>query len=102
MRMMMKVSLPVETANAAVRNGTLGPTIQKILADLKPEAAYFAEDNGQRTGFIFFDMTDSSQLPAVAEPWFLAFNASLTVRPAMTLADLGTAAPGFERAVKNY
>jgi hypothetical protein len=100
--MMMKVSLPVETANAAVRNGTLGPTIQKILADLKPEAAYFAEDNGMRTGFIFFQMTESSQLPAVAEPWFLAFNASLTVRPAMTPQDLGAAAHGFEQAVKNY
>ena len=102
MRMMMRVSFPVETANAAVRNGTLGPTIQKILADLKPEAAYFTEDNGLRTGLIFFHMTESSELPAVAEPWFLAFNASLTVKPAMTLEDLGSAAPAFERAVKNY
>jgi hypothetical protein len=102
MRMMMKVSLPVETANVGVRNGTLGPTIQKILADLKPEAAYFAEDNGMRTGYIFFHMTESSELPAVAEPWFLAFNASLTVRPAMTPQDLAAAGPGFERAVKNY
>ena len=102
MRMMMRVSLPVETANEAVLNGSLGLTIQKILADLKPEAAYFAEDNGMRTGFIFFDMTESSQLPGVAEPWFLAFNASLTVRPAMTPQDLGAAAPDFERAVKNY
>jgi hypothetical protein len=100
--MMMKVSMPVERANAAVRDGSLGPTIQKILADLKPEAAYFAEDNGMRTGFIVFDMTDSSQLPGVAEPWFLAFNASLTVRPAMTPQDLAAAGPGFERAVKNY
>ena len=102
MRMMMKVSFPVETGNAAVRNGSLGPTIQKILADLKPEAAYYAEDNGTRTGYIFFQMTESSQLPGVAEPWFLAFNASLTVRPAMTPQDLGAALPDFERAVKNY
>ena len=102
MRMMLKVSFPVETANAAVRNGTLGSTIQKILADLKPEAAYFAEDNGMRTGYIFFQMTESSQLPAVVEPWFLAFNAAVTVKPAMTLQDLGAAAPDIERAVKNY
>jgi hypothetical protein len=47
-------------------------------------------------------MTDSSQLPAIAEPWFLAFNASLTVRPAMNPQDLANAAPGIERAVQGF
>lgn len=102
MRMMMKVSIPVEAGNAAALSNSLGATIQKILADLKPEAAYFAEDNGERTGFIFFNMDKSSDLPAIAEPWFLAFNARLTVRPAMTPQDLQEASPGIERAVKSY
>jgi hypothetical protein len=102
MRMMMKVTIPIEAGNAAVRNGSLGTTMQKILADLKPEAAYFAEDSGQRTGFIFFDMKESSQLPAIAEPWFLAFNASLTVRPAMNAEDLAMGMPGMQRAVQAY
>jgi hypothetical protein len=102
MRMLLKVSIPVEAGNAAARNGSLGPTIQKILAELKPEAAYFAEDNGERTGYIFFDMKDSGQLPAIAEPWFLAFKARLTVRPAMTPQDLASAMPGIESAVRAY
>jgi hypothetical protein len=102
MRMIMTVSIPVEAGNAAVRNGTLGSTIQRILADLKPEAAYFAEDDGMRTGFIFFDMKDSSQLPALAEPWFLAFNARLSVRPAMNAQDLTAGMPGMTRAVENF
>jgi hypothetical protein len=102
MRMMLKVSIPVETGNAAIANGSLGTTIQRILAEIKPEAAYFAEDNGQRTGYIFFDMQDSSQLPAVAEPWFLAFNAGITVRPAMNLDDLAKASPAMQRAAEAY
>jgi hypothetical protein len=102
MRMILRVSLPVESGNAAVRNGSLGTTIKSIVDNLKAEAAYFAEENGERTGYIFFDMKDSSQLPSVAEPWFLAFNAKITVRPAMNLQDLAAAGPGFERDVKTY
>ena len=76
MRMLMRVSVPVETGNAAAKAGTPGSTVQKLLADLKPEAAYFfADDNGNRSGSIVFDIKDTSQMPAIAEPWFLAFNA---------------------------
>jgi hypothetical protein len=69
---------------------------------LKPEAAYFAEDNGKRTAFIFFDLKDTSQIPAVAEPWFLAFDAHVEFHPAMNMEDLKRATPGIEKAVKNY
>jgi len=94
--------MPVEAGNAAAINGTLGSTIQKILADLKPEAAYFTEDGGERTGWVFFDMKNSSELPAIAEPWFLAFNAKVTIRPAMTPQDLADGMPGMQHAVKTY
>ena len=102
MRCLLKVSIPVAEGNAAIADGTLGSTITSILGDLKPEAAYFAEDNGTRTGFIFFDLGSTSQIPAVAEPWFLAFNAKVEVRPAMNLEDLKNATPSIENAVKKY
>jgi hypothetical protein len=100
--MMMKVSIPVEAGNKAAASGALGSTIQQILAGMKPEAAYFVEEEGQRTGLIFFDMKESSELPKVAEPWFLAFNAKLTVKPCMNPDDLGAATPHIQDAVAKF
>src|ERR1039457_5201534 len=103
MRMLLRVSIPVEAGNAASKAGTLGSTIEGILADLKPEAAYFlADDSGNRSGSIVFDMKDTSQIPAIAEPWFLAFNAKVSLRPVMTPEDLGKAGPSIGKAVKKY
>lgn len=102
MRMLLKVSIPTEAGNAAIRDGSLQTTIKTILDELKPECAFFSEDNGQRTGFIIFDMKESSQLPAIAEPWFLALNAEITVRPAMNLQDLAASAPAMKKAAKAW
>ena len=103
MRMLLRVSIPVETGNAAAKAGTLGSTVEKILADLKPEAAYFFnDDNGNRSGSIVFDMKDSSQLPAIAEPWFLAFNAKVSFRPVMNPQDLAAAGPSITKAGQQY
>jgi hypothetical protein len=86
-----------------MKAGTFGPTVQRILADLKPEAAYFlADDNGNRSGSIVFDMQDTSQIPAVAEPWFFAFNAKVSIRPVMTPQDLGAAMPSITKAIEQY
>ena len=102
MRFLIKVSIPVEAGNAAAKAGKLGATIQSILADMKPEAVYFTDDNGQRTGFLFIEMQDASQIPAVAEPWFLAFNASVEIHPVREPDDLAKAGSSIEAAVKKY
>ena len=101
MRMMMTVSMPTEKANEAVRSGKLMTSIQHMLADLKPEAAYFTTDeNGRRSGMIVFEMTDSSQMPKLAEPWFLDFNAQVNFKPVMSAKDLAAAGPDLEKAAK--
>ena len=102
MRFLLKVNIPVESGNAAAKAGKLGATIQSILAELKPEAVYFTDDNGQRAGFLFRDLQDASQIPAIAEPWFLAFNASIEIHPVMVPDDLARAGSAIEKAVKKY
>jgi hypothetical protein len=102
MRVLLKVNMPVEAGNAAAKAGKLGATIQSILADLKPEAVYFAATKGERTAFIFLDLHDASQIPAIAEPWFLAFNARVKILPVMVPDDLTKAADTIAKAVKKY
>lgn len=102
MRFLMKVNIPVEAGNAAAKAGKIGTTIQSILADLKPEAAYFTDEKGQRTGILILQMQDMSQIPAIAEPWFLAFNASIELHPVMTPEDLAKASGAIAAAVKKY
>ncbi len=91
MRMIMYISFPVDVFNDAVRAGSAGATMQRILGEQKPEAAYFTDRGGQRSGVLVVDLTDASQIPAFAEPWFLKFNASVEIHPVMTAADLGKA-----------
>jgi len=47
-------------------------------------------------------MQEPSQIPAVAEPWFLAFNAAVEIVPAMKPEDLSKAEPHFKKATKKY
>ena len=69
---------------------------------MKPEAVYFTDNNGQRAGYIFLEMKDASQIPAIAEPWFLAFSASIEIHPVMTSDDLARAGSAIDNAVKKY
>jgi hypothetical protein len=88
MRMMMKVSIPVEAGNKAIKDGSLARAIQSTTERLKPEATYFLTGEGERTALFFFNLDDSSQIPAFAEPLFTALNASLTLSPVMNADDL--------------
>jgi hypothetical protein len=54
MRMMLKFTLPVEKGNQAIKDGSLGKTLESIMKELKPEAAYFALMDGKRSGIVFF------------------------------------------------
>jgi len=88
MRMMLKFTLPVDKSNAAINDGSLGKTIESIMSELKPEAAYFAPLDGQRGGMIFFDMAEPSQIVEAVEPLFLSLNASTELVPVMNADDL--------------
>lgn len=91
MRMLMNVQFPAEQFNTAVRDGSVGPKIQKILEAIHPEAAYFCEHDGHRGGIFVVNIDSPSDIPALAEPFFLTFNAEVEFRIAMTPEDLARA-----------
>ena len=91
MRMLLNVVFPNEQFNAAVRQGTIGQTIEKILGDAKPESVYFTEQDGQRGALLIVNVNNASQVPELAEPWFLHFNAECKFRIVMTPEDLKNA-----------
>jgi hypothetical protein len=100
MRMLLHVVFPHETFSAAVKKGTIGQTLGKILESIKPEAAYFTEQNGHRGATLVVNVDNASQIPALAEPWFLHFNADCQFRIAMTPEDLKRS--GLEEIAKKW
>jgi len=87
-RMLMNVTFPHEPFNSAVRDGSIGQTIGKILEAIKPESVYFTEQDGYRGAVLVVDVPEASSIPALAEPWFLSFEADCSFRIAMTPEDL--------------
>jgi hypothetical protein len=91
MRMLVQVKIPHKEFNAAVKDGSVGGKLKRILEETKPEAVYFTEYNGQRGALLIVDLADPAKVPSIAEPWFLSFNADVEFRIAMTPDDLGQA-----------
>jgi hypothetical protein len=88
MRMLLHVQFPPEPFNTAVRDGTAGQKIQRILDAIQPEAAYFTEHDGRRGGTLVVNLDSPSDIPRLAEPFFLLFEAQVEFRIAMTPEDL--------------
>src|ERR1043166_84833 len=88
MKILMNVKLPHQPFNAAVKDGTAGAKLNRILETIKPEAVYFTEHDGHRGAVLIVDLPDPSKIPALAEPWFLTFQADVEFRVVMTPDDL--------------
>lgn len=100
MRMLLNITLPHEPFNAAIRNGAAGSAILRILEEIKPEAVYFTEQNGHRGAILIVNVNQPSEIPALAEPWFLNFNADCQFRIVMSPEDLQQA--GLEGLGKKW
>jgi hypothetical protein len=102
MKYLVKLTIPIDAGNAALADKQFGAKMKQYLSDVKAEAAYFTAVNGQRGGYIFLDMDDASQIPAVAEPLFFWLKADLEFVPVMRPQDLEKAGPAIGAALSKW
>jgi hypothetical protein len=88
MRTLLRWKLGLEATNEAVGTGKMAEINEALAASTRPEAAYFGTENGQRTGYIFFDLTDSAQIPVIAEPLFQQLHSTVEFVPVMNVDEL--------------
>ena len=100
MKMLLMVDFPLEPFNSLVRNGNVGEVIGQIMETIKPETAYFTEQDGKRGGIFVVDLKTPSDVPVFAEPFFLKFDASCKFRILMSPDDLEKA--GLEDLGKKW
>lgn len=74
--------------------------MRRIFEDLKPEAVYFTEQDGERTAILVINIANPSEIPKFAEPFFLKFNARCLFRAVMSPDDLQNA--GLEALGKKW
>ena len=102
MRFMLRMRMPTDRGNEVIKDGSLGPTVRSILEEMNAEAAYFTTVDGGRGAYVVVDLDDASQIPAVAEPFFLAFGATIDFDPVMSPEDLANAGPAIKEAAQKY
>jgi len=86
--MLLTVEFPCEPFNSLVRSGKAGQIIGQIVDAIKPEAAYFTEQDGTRGAIFVVDVESPSAVPSLAEPFFLNFQAKCRLRIVMSPEEL--------------
>ncbi len=103
MRILLTFSMNPEKGDQLIKEGRIGETMESILEELKPEAAYFTDVEGTRGGFFVVNMEDASQIPAMTEPLLLGLGATVHMQPVMTPEDLrGAAGEALQQMAQKY
>jgi hypothetical protein len=100
MRMLIHIKMPHKEFNASVKDGSIGQKMQRIFDEVKPEAVYFTEYCGRRGLIMIADVAEPSSVPAIAEPWFLMFNADVEFHIVMSPDELKKG--GLENLAKKW
>ncbi|MFC1409750.1 hypothetical protein ACEZCY_26275 [Streptacidiphilus sp. N1-12] len=96
MRVLMTVQMDTEKGNKSITDGKLPEILMSVFDRIHPEAAYFGAKDGQRTGYVVFDLQEPSDIPSIAEPFFQQLGAKVAFVPVMNLDDVQAGMKKYE------
>lgn len=100
MRTLLKITLDVAASNRAILDGNLAKIIGDTTERVHPESSYFCTLDGCRSCIMVFDLKDASDIPLIAEPFFLNLNAKVEFSPVMNADDLKKGLTKWEKTSK--
>ncbi len=100
MKMILNITFPHEPFNSKIKKGTIGDVLNKLMGELKPEAAYFSLNEGKRNIFMIVNVNSSGDYVKYAEPFFLQFNADIKYDIVITPEEIQKS--GLEEIGKKY
>jgi hypothetical protein len=62
--------------------------IEAMLKKLNAQAAYFGEDEGERTAYVIVDIPSAEMIPVFMEPFFINLGAKVEIKPVMDIEDV--------------
>lgn len=90
MRTIIQVELDTPTANKLIADGDMAKRLDGLIADLRPEAAYFYARHGRRACTLVVDAPDEASLVRLCEPFWIELNASVETFTCMNADDVHT------------
>ncbi|MEU3498527.1 hypothetical protein [Kitasatospora cineracea] len=88
MRTLIVAEIDTEKSNELVTSGQMPEVMGRMMAQLRPEAAYFYPLNGHRGFTLVVDVDQESSLVATMEPLWMQLGAKVTVTPCMSADEL--------------
>jgi hypothetical protein len=102
MRFIIRVRLPIEAGNIALKDPEFGEKINRILKEINTEAAYFTSIDGQRGVYIITSFDDASIMADIAEKFHYWGNADVDFIPVMNIEDILKVKPDIDNIIEEY
>jgi hypothetical protein len=88
MRFLIRAKTPTDAGNKVLQDPNFLKKLEEYINKIKPEAAYFMPIEGHRAGAFIVNVDSNEQIPAIVEPLFQWWGASVDVVPVMTFDEL--------------